>query len=57
MKGSTNARPDVSNLVSMLHDALEGICYLDDCQIVRCVSLKEKAAPTVRIVAVIEELL
>ena len=44
VSGEASARPDVSNLVSMLHDALEGICYLDDAQVTHCDSYKVRSA-------------
>lgn len=49
-------KPDVSNLVKAIEDALKGICYHDDSQIVRSVITKEYTTINPGVVIVLKEL-
>lgn len=39
-------KPDISNLIKLIEDALNGICYTDDCQIVKLLATKQYSKNT-----------
>lgn len=49
-------KPDVSNLIKAIEDALNGICYHDDSQIVKSVIQKEYTTERPRVFVMLKEL-